>query len=434
MGDLAAEPGLGGTVRLYDVDEEAARANQAVGRTLAGRKGVVGRWEYQAVPSLAQALDGADVVILSILPGPFEAMAIDVHTPEKWGIWQTVGDTVGPGGIMRALRAIPAYQLLGREISRLCPQAWVVNYTNPMTVCTRTLSAVFPGIRAWGCCHEVFGTQELLAEVAAQAFGVAPPPRQEIAVNVLGINHFTWINRASWRGHDLFPVYREFALAHRDTGWKDKHQEQAPAPYFVCNHRVKFDLFLRYGWIAAAGDRHLAEFCPPWYLSEARSAQDWGFDRTPVSWRMADAAAKRERSRRIIAGHEALNLGPSSEEGVAQLKALLGLGTLTTNVNLPNEGQVPNLPAGAIVETNACFRATEIVPTLAGPLADPILALVLPHAVRQEALVKAVIARDRDAVFSIFASDPQVPLGLNHSRGLFDSMLKALAPWLPTDF
>ena len=112
--------------------------------------------------SRAEALTGADFVVISILPGTFDEMESDVHAPEKYGIYQPVGDTTGPGGIVRALRTIPMIQEIARAVEEYCPDAWVINYTNPMAMCVKTLYETFPKIKAFGCCHEVFGTQSLL--------------------------------------------------------------------------------------------------------------------------------------------------------------------------------------------------------------------------------------------------------------------------------
>lgn len=171
MSDLAMAEELAGVVRLYDIDREAAEKNAVIGNGLMKRTDVKGKWSYEAVPTLEQALDGADFVIISILPGTFEEMASDVHLPEEYGIYQSVGDTVGPGGAVRALRTIPMFVEFAEAIRRYAPEAWVINYTNPMTLCTRTLYEVFPEIKAFGCCHEVFGTQKLLAQMLEEVEG-----------------------------------------------------------------------------------------------------------------------------------------------------------------------------------------------------------------------------------------------------------------------
>src|SRR3954468_5192769 len=138
MSDLASEQSISGTVKLYDLNYEAAQQNAIIGNRLLDREDVVGHWEYEAVKTLKEALNGADFVIISILPGTFLEMKSDVHTPEQYGIYQSVGDTVGPGGMIRALRTIPLFVEIANHIKEHAPDAWVINYTNPMSLCTRT--------------------------------------------------------------------------------------------------------------------------------------------------------------------------------------------------------------------------------------------------------------------------------------------------------
>ncbi|MFY8101258.1 MAG: alpha-galactosidase, partial [Allorhizobium sp.] len=166
MGDLAQDGTLPATVRLYDLDHAAAERNARIGARYAARSGAGATVTYTAEKTLQAALTGADVVIISILPGSFDDMANDIAIPERYGIRQSVGDTVGPGGFVRAMRAIPMIAEIGRAIARHCPEAYVCNLTNPMSVLTATLYAVFPEIRAWGSCHEVIKTRKIMAYLA----------------------------------------------------------------------------------------------------------------------------------------------------------------------------------------------------------------------------------------------------------------------------
>ena len=172
-------------------------------------EGARSKWTYHAVETPKEALSGADFVIISILPGTFDEMESDVHTPEKYGIYQPVGDTTGPGGIVRAMRTIPMFEVIANYIKEYCPKAWVINYTNPMTLCVKTLYDTFPEIKAFGCCHEVFGTQGLLGYVIEEFFG-EKAVREDIKVNPVSVNHFTWLTKASYRGIDLFPYYKKY--------------------------------------------------------------------------------------------------------------------------------------------------------------------------------------------------------------------------------
>ncbi|SNX53414.1 alpha-glucosidase/alpha-galactosidase [Thermoanaerobacterium sp. RBIITD] len=431
MSDLAQEGSISGTVKLYDIDYKAAHDNELIGNSLSGREDVKGKWKYKAYESLKEALSDADFVIISILPGTFKEMESDVHMPEKYGIYQSVGDTVGPGGIVRALRTIPMFVDIAKAIKEYCPNAWVINYTNPMTLCVRTLYEVFPQIKAFGCCHEVFGTQKLLSKALMDIKGIDEVPRKDIKINVLGINHFTWIDNARYKGIDLMPIYKEFVDKYYESGFQGNENDNWMNNSFVSAERVKFDLFLRYGIIAAAGDRHLAEFVPGyWYLKDPETVKEWMFGLTPVSWRIEDLKHRLERSKKLVSGEEKFELKDTGEEGVKQIKALLGLEDLVTNVNMPNYGQIEGIPYGAVVETNALFSSNRLKPVLAGRLPDAVNSLVLRQVYNQEATLKAALKKDYDMAFGAFVNDPLVTISLNDAKELFNSMLENTKEYL----
>lgn len=431
MTDLALDGDICGEVRLYDIDRPAAERNRIIGEKISVHPDAVSRWRYAVASSLQEALTGADFAVISILPGTFDEMEGDVHLPERVRVYQSVGDTVGPGGFMRAMRTVPMFVEIAEAIRRYAPDAWVINYTNPMTLCVRTLYAVYPGIRAFGCCHEVFGTQKLLCAMLRDMRGIEAR-RQELFTTVTGINHFTWITQASFGGADLMPLYRQFAEKYAEDGFEDVPEDHWLNSYFTCAHRVKFDLFLRYGAIAAAGDRHLAEFLPPWYLKDEAEAHRWKFTLTPVSWRKEDLRDRLRRSDRLISGEEEIKLTPSGEEGHLLMKALLGLGDLVSNVNVPNQGQIPNLPRGAVVETNAVFGFRRIQPVCAGEMPANILPLVARHVYNQENALQAALHCDRKLGFSTFMNDPQMGgVSLADGQRLFDDMLEHQRRYLP---
>ena len=139
MTDLALEEQISGTIRLYDIDETAAGNNEVIGNRLMQREDARGDWRFETRTSLQDALTGCDFVVISILPGTFDEMESDVHLPERLGIYQPVGDTAGPGGMIRALRTIPMFVEIAEAVKAYAPGAWVINYTNPMSLCVKTL-------------------------------------------------------------------------------------------------------------------------------------------------------------------------------------------------------------------------------------------------------------------------------------------------------
>ena len=425
MSDLVNCDDMSGDVYLYDIDLEAALHNEIIGNLYNKCEGAKSVWNYYAAKTPAEALTGADFVVISILPGTFDEMHSDVHTPEKYGIYQAVGDTSGPGGIVRAMRTVPMYEEIAGYIKAYCPQAWVINYTNPMTLCVKTLYRAFPEIKAFGCCHEVFGTQKVLATALEEVCGIPGVAREDIKVNPVSVNHFTWLTRAQYKNIDLFPVYAEFVSRYKETGYTKNLDANWMNNSFATSQKVKFDLFDRYGYIAAAGDRHLAEFCDGnWYLKDPATVRSWGFGLTTVDFRKQDLKERQEKSRKLREGEMAPELALSGEEGVAQMRAILGLREpLVTNVNIPNMGQIPNLPLGAVVETNAVFCPGSVTPVMAGPIPTEIHPLVARICTEQELLDTALAERDLNKLFNAFAADPLVTCSREDAKKLFDEMV-----------
>lgn len=424
MSDLYLEDALSGTVTLYDIDYEAAKANEKIGNRMFEKK--EGKWKFVTAETLEEGLAGSDFVIISILPATFEEMRSDVHAPEKYGIWQSVGDTTGPGGVMRALRTVPMYEEIAMGIKKCCPDAWVINYTNPMALCTASLYKVFPEIKAFGCCHEVFGTQRVLLLAIQEILGIDEKDRHNLVTNVVGINHFTWITQASYRGEDLFPVYEKFVEKHDKEGICDKITDY----HFMSVNRVKFDLFKKYGIIAAAGDRHLAEFVPE-YLKDPGTVERWGYHLTPIDYRIENKRELNEKSRKYANGECEIPIEPSGEEGVAQIKAILGLGDLITNVNLPNKGQMEG-QLGAVVETNAYFTKNSVRPVFAGKVTDRVKVMINRHMENQQMVLKAALDRDLSLAFEAFYNDPAVgKISRKDAEELFKTMVYNTRKYLP---
>lgn len=194
--------------------------------------------------------------------------------------------------------------------------------------------------------------------------------------------------------------------------------------------QVKFALFQRFGLLAAAGDRHLVEFMPGFTRSPEELFK-WGVIRTPISYRIQRWRDAPERTRDLMSGRVPLKLESSGEEGVGQMRALLGHGNVITNVNLPNRGQVANLPPDVVVETNARFSRDEARPLAAGPLPPGLQPLIARHVANQELIVEAALTRDRDLAFQAILGDPTTPLPVDAAWAMFREMLQASRAFLP---
>ncbi len=437
MNDLALTDGLTGEIALYDIDRAAAERNRRIGERIGAIPGVAA-WRYTVAGTLEEALTGADFVAISILPGTLDDMAADVHLPEAYGIYQSVGDTVGPGGVMRALRTVPLFEGFARAIRDCCPDAWVINLTNPMTILCRTLFDVFPGVKAFGCCHEVFHAEDFLCCVVKEQLGVPRPDRHELAVEVSGINHFTWITAARWRDHDVMGLLPGFIDRFFDTGYCEQGDD--PQAFrgenpFLYGNRVKMDLFRRYGALGAAGDRHLVEFMDGRrYLADRAAPGTWMYHLTSVDYRRKDQKRKIEEAEALADGRKSVTLKKSDEELVAFMKALLGMGRVTSNANVANAGQMKEVPPGSVAETFCIFDTDSVTPLPAAPLPEGAAAMVRENAENIEDLYAAIRSRDLDAAFRVFLRQPLCSrLGEADGRRLFAEMLAAtagcLAPW-----
>jgi alpha-galactosidase len=431
MIDLARCPDLTGEVALYDIDMDSARLNEQLGNWIQGQAGVVSHWHYLAVPTLREALQNADFVIISIQPGPLELMAEEIALAEEYGLFFPVGDSTGAPGLNRGLRSASMYKDFAEALAAFCPNAWIINYTNPMSICTRTLTRVAPELKVFGCCHEVFSTQRMLARVAAQYLDIETPPRDKIQVNVLGINHFTWVDRANYQGHDLLDLLKHHISQPGTLRTYTQAEVEGWNNWFHSADQVKFTLFQRFGILAAAGDRHLVEFLPG-FIRSPEVLFKWGLIRTPVSWRIERWAAAPQKTYDLMDGVTPLVVGSSGEEGVNMIRALLGLGDLVTNVNLENVGQISNLPLRAVVETNAYFSRDNLRPLWAGALPAGVAPLINQHIANQELIIEAALTGKKDLAFQAFFNDPTHHLPIDTAWEFFNRLLEVNRQYLPS--
>jgi alpha-galactosidase len=431
MIDLALCPDLSGEVALYDIDMDSARLNEQLGNWIQTQPGVVSQWHYAAVSTLREALHEADFVIISIQPGSLEVMQDEIALAEEYGLFYPVGDTTGAAGLIRGLRSASTYKDFSEALATYCPNAWIINYTNPMSICTRTLTRVAPELKVFGCCHEVFSTQRMLANVASKHLNIELPPRHEIRVNVLGINHFTWVDKATYQGHDLLELLKHHLEQPGTLRTYTQEEVEGFNNWFHSTDQVKFNLFKRFDILAAAGDRHLVEFLTG-FIHSPETLFKWGVIRTPVSYRIERWMTAPQKARDLMNGVTPLMLESSGEEGVGMMKALLGLGDLVTNVNMENVGQISNMPLHAVVETNAQFSCDNVRPLTAGALPAGIVPLINQHSANQELIIEATLTENTDLAFQAFFNDPSNHLPLDDAWELFNKMLQVNKEYLPS--
>lgn len=408
----------GGSLVLHDTDSVALDdvfrwGERAVGLAGSGLK-------LEKTQRLDEAFEGADFIVLSISTGGLDAMARDLEIPEGYGVVQTVGDTVGPGGIFRALRNIPVVVGIAREMERVCPDAVLLNLTNPLTALTRAVTKT-TSIRTIGLCHELFGTLEVLAE----EFGV---PEDRLDVEVAGVNHFIWITRIAAGGRDVTDETRRRVAEGRvrDAVLEKVGNDTDP---FVNTWGFRTEMCRLYGHLPAAGDRHLCEFLPG-YLEDESERERLDLRRTTIEDRREKLARDRDLVRRQADGREEFEVRRSREE-ISDVIGAIHAGRRSINIaNIPNEGQVYNLPRGAVVETYAAIDGLGARGVSFGGLPSPIENLVRPHAINQETVVEAGLKGDKELAFRAFVADPLV----SHrpgARRMFEEMFEAHGHLLP---
>ena len=432
--DLALAGDLHGEVRLFDIDPESAERNARFGNWVSAHEEATTEWFYQAFTDRAAALDGADFVFTSTQYNPAETNAKDLEITKKYGILHPVTHSVGPGGHARSMRQIPVYREFGEAIKTHCPDAWVFNYSNPMTTITRSLYDAYPEINALGFCHEVGGFKSELVSLIEKYLDPAHTPnREEIEVDITGINHFTWLTSAKWQGIDLFSLV-DHHIEQPGTVRVFSDEEMSSESYFVDNQQVTYELYRRFGALPAAGDRHLAEFSPWFVRGEDPSAlHRWGIRRTPASyrrkhWQDVDSAQD-YRVDQLMEDPDDFSIKRSHEVAVESIRALCGGEPFITSVNLPNVGQAPDLPRNAVVETNVRLSGNTVTPLVAGELPPAVRNLIRLHIENQELLIEA--DGDLDVAFQAFLNDPQV-MGLHFDRAqeMFCELMEAHREYL----
>ena len=382
---------------------------------------------FQQTTDRGAALDGADYVVVTISTGRLQTMRVDLGVPEKYGIFQTVGDTVGPGGLSRALRNVPVFLGMAREMEKRCPGAWMLNISNPLSALTRAVTKE-TSIRALGICHGVLNTARDYARFLGAEL-------TDCAYVNTGIDHCSWFSEFVVKGRCAQELLTERGV----DKWLGLPPAQAKedkvfGPLYEFRCGVMLGRML--GALPGVGDRHTTEFLPT-FLQGLDNVKRYGLVRTTIADRERHYARARARIERWLSGEEKLELPEAtdvvgarqSDDVAAWICALAGGPAIEDNVNASNIGQIPELPAGAVVETRGVLDGTGCRP-LASPLPRQLVPIVLPHVVREELTVEAAVEGSFDKALAVLATDPLVG-GVETARPMLEEMLSANKEWLP---
>ena len=422
MGDFVSSPNFADDeVVLYDIDPEPLDlvlplAQKMVESTGTGLK-------VTGTTSRDEALDGADFVVITISTGGLDAMQVDLEVPEKYGIYQTVGDTVGPGGLARALRNVPVFVDLGQAMEEHCPDAWMLNCSNPLTTLTRAVCRE-TSVKALGLCHGVVGFMKSLGSLLGYE------SLDEIDFVSSGIDHCGWLLQLDVRGQDGFELFRERGLG---PGGSASVTIDSIDDFIPNEHiRACFLIFSELGYLPTIGDRHMVEFLPH-FLTDLAMIEKLGLKRTGVADRRKNRADAEARIRSMLSGETPIEPKLSSDVVLESILALSGRVPQRIGLNAPNVGQIPNLPEDAIVDTWCYATRDHVNPECTGPLPPALQSLVEGHLIRQEMSIDAALAGDRQIALEALATDPLVQ-DLTTARPMLEELLGGNRQYLPSFF
>lgn len=416
---MLAEELDGSEVVLLDPKLKAAQEVKAAGEAMAKRFGR--RYRIRATSGETAAFRNADFVIITISTGDLEMMAHDLAIPEKYGIFQTVGDTVGPGGWSRSLRNVPVFVHLAQQIEKLSPRAVVLNYTNPLACLTGAIHRV-SGLRNVGLCHGVFGSYNLLQKL----FNCH---EKDLAVRFGGVNHFVWVLDFTVRGRPGYPLLKKrLGRKTLDEALTEGETDEAG---FHSHHALCHELYSQHGYLPYVGDRHTCEFLPGYLTPRESALKKFRLVRTTIAQRRANRRRARSWTLSLAAGKA--DPGPRSRETATNIIAAIARGEAFCDVvNLPNEGQIDNLPRGAVVETLGLVDSLGFRPISSGPMPALPQLLSEPHCRCQLMTLEAALTGDRELALQSLMADPVCAhLSPSEVRSMGRELMAATKKWLP---
>jgi alpha-galactosidase/6-phospho-beta-glucosidase family protein len=410
--DLANTPALHDSeIVLEDIDPRPLPAMAEFVQHVATMRGI--GMSVRTTTDQRDALHGADYVVVSISTGGFDSMRHDIEIPAGYGIRQSVGDTVGPGGIMRALRNIPVLVGVARDMQEVCPDAWLLNITNPMTALCRAITRETP-VKTVGLCHEVTTCRFELSQLLERDF-------RDFDLDVTGVNHLPLITRVAVGDDDGFALL---------AALPDKLDDPAKQ-VLLDKNRLKFELLRRFGVLPAAGDRHLVEFFAGFLTEDSGWGKRWGVSLTTIEDRQQWLEYFKAEFAQFRGAAE-LPTTPSGEMVAPLIDSFITGKRRRLPLNLPNAGQCPDLPADVVVES-MCVADTSGVRGDGETRAPFVMGEWLRRiSSSQEATVDAAISGDRAKVLEAMLLDPLAGrIDFDRMEQMTDEMLEATSRWLP---
>ncbi|HAL46679.1 MAG: alpha-galactosidase [SAR202 cluster bacterium] len=401
LGDVLSFPSIRDSeISLMDIDAERLEMISALGERMAKDSGTGARIE--ATSDRERSLEGADYVITTIRVGDDDA--VDRGIPQRYGVDQAVGDTIGPGGVIKALRTVPVLIDICRDMERLCPEAWLLNYTNPMAIACWAISDA-TSIQNVGLCHSVQNTARQLSEYIGANLS-------DVSFWTAGINHMAWYLRLENQGSDAYPALR----AAMDD------------PQIFVKDPVRFEVMRHFGYFVSESTRHMSEYVP-YFRGEPGRMERFGLAPFDVG--------ARAQQRRVDSHYQAISdelasdtpMSPQrTNEYAAYIMDSMETGTpRRVNVNVRNSGLISNLPEGSCVEVPCMVDDLGVHPSHVGDLPDQCAGLIQSNINLHRLTVKSIMEGDREAAIHAAMLDPLTAsiLSLSEIRAMMGEMFDA---------
>ncbi|MFQ3844914.1 alpha-glucosidase/alpha-galactosidase [Staphylococcus pseudoxylosus] len=395
---------------LYDIDEQRLHDSEMMLNNL--KKNLNSNVTVNAYHNRKEALSGAKYIINAIQVGGYDPATItDFEIPKKYGLRQTIADTLGIGGIFRNLRTIPVMQAFAEDIKEVCPNAWFLNYTNPMAVLTNIM--LKEGIKTVGLCHSVqVCTNDLLDSLDL--------PQDNIQSKIAGINHMAWLLEIKQNGKDLYPEIKKRAKAKQ----KSKHDDM-----------VRFEILDKFGFYVTESSEHNAEY-HPYFIKNLypELIDDYNIPLDEYPRRCIKQIEEWSQMRDDIVNDQNLTHQRSNEYGSYIIEAMETNIPFKIGGNVLNTGGlISNLPENAVVEVPCLVDASGVAPTYIGDLPEQLAALNRTNINTQLLTIEAALTNDKSKIYQAAMLDPHTAaeLSINDIISLCDDLIEAHGGWLP---
>jgi alpha-galactosidase len=420
VGDMMHRPALrDATVALMDIDETRLAESALVARKMIATMGTGAT--VQTHTDQRRALEGADFVVTAFQIGGYRPCTVtDFEIPKAYGLRQTIADTMGVGGIMRGLRTVPHLWRVAEDMATVCPGALMLQYVNPMAINTWALAERYPHVRQVGLCHSVQNTVEEIAHDLDMAEG-------DIRFRVAGVNHVAFfLKLEDAAGQSLYPRLRE--------GYRAGRLPKPPLHMTRCPNKVRYEVMEHLGAFCTESSEHLAEYVP-WFIKDGRPdlIEAFGIPLDEYPRRCEEQIAGWKAQAETLKTAASIEVKKSHEFAADLMNAIVTDTPYVAYGNLPNTGQIPQLPMGAAVEVPCLVDRNGVQPSVVADIPPQLIALMRSQINVQELTVRALVDQDIEHVYHAAMMDPHTAaeLDLRQIRSLVDDLLAAHAEWLP---